>query len=134
MDQFSLFCESRDTNYYVATIYLNVSGNTHDTSNWAIEEIIRNVKIQKCTYLKLKQHFLIFLKTHYYTVPYPELFWSQYTGLGSQTPTLKLSKVWKLIQLKIDKWPFMHHSRLFIVPQCAEPRTRVMFSAIQNAK
>ena len=26
-------------------------------------------------------------------VPYPELFWSQYTGLGSQTQTSKRSKV-----------------------------------------
>ena len=27
------------------------------------------------------------------SVPYPELFWSQYTGLGSQTQTSKRSKV-----------------------------------------
>ena len=27
------------------------------------------------------------------SVPYPELFWSRYTGLGSQTQTPKLSKV-----------------------------------------
>ena len=29
----------------------------------------------------------------YFAVPYPELFWSRYTGLGSQTQTNKLSKV-----------------------------------------
>ena len=28
-----------------------------------------------------------------WSVPYPELFWSRYTGLGSQTQTPKLSKV-----------------------------------------
>ena len=28
-----------------------------------------------------------------YAVPYPGLFWSQYTALGSQTPTPKRSKV-----------------------------------------
>ena len=53
------------TLYIIATIYLTVSGNTHDISNCAVEGIIRNVKMQKRTYLKLKQHFLILQKTHY---------------------------------------------------------------------
>ena len=55
-----------------------------------------------------------------FTVAYPELFWSQYTGLGSQTQTPKLSKVQKLIHLKIDNdrhWA-----------------TKAMLLGIQNAK
>ena len=35
-----------------------------------------------------------------YTVPYPKLFWSWYTSLGSQTQTPKLSKLKKLINIK----------------------------------
>ena len=55
-----------------------------------------------------------------FTAAYPELFWSQYTGLGSQTQTPKLSKVQKLIHLKIDN--DRHRA------------TKAMLLGIQNAK
>ena len=54
--------------FYLAKIYLTVSGNTHGISNCAVEEIITNVKMQKTTYLKLKQYFLILEKTYYVSI------------------------------------------------------------------
>ena len=59
--------------FYLAKIYLTVSGNTHGILNCAVEGIITNVKMQKTTYLKLNQYFLILEKTYYISIA---IFWT----------------------------------------------------------
>ena len=58
--------------------------------------------------------FKVYQNVSLVALGYSELFWSWYTCLESQTQTTKISKVLKLIHLKMDK------SSPFVVPELWE--------------